>query len=455
MLLDILYTVAAFVVAIAVLVAIHEFGHFWVAKRMGVKVLRFSIGFGKPLWRHQSGPDQTEYVVATLPLGGYVKMLDEREGEVAESDLPRAFNRQPLGKRFAIVAAGPVFNFLFAILAYWLVFVVGVTGVTPVIGGVAPDTPAARAGLESGETIVAVNGRETPVWDAALQAMLPEILDRGQITFSIRGPDNSSYTRTLDLSGIRTDVDPAELFPMIGIQPWRPPIEPVVGQVLEDSPAARAGLRSGDRILRVEDRPIEDWFELVEAVQARPDTSIQMSVLREGERQLLSVRPETVEQDGRSSVRIGIGPAGQGEIPEDMQATYRHTPLDSVGASLGKTWEMSTLTLSMLGKIVTGEASVKNLSGPISIATYAGASAQSGFARFFDFLAIVSISLGILNLLPIPVLDGGHLMYFIVEFFKGSPVSEAAQATGQRVGLALLLMLMSLAFYNDLARLFG
>lgn len=455
MLLDILYTAAAFIVAIAVLVAVHEFGHFWVAKRMGVKVLRFSIGFGKPLWRRQAGPDQTEYVVAALPLGGYVKMLDEREGEVAEADLPRAFNRQPLGKRFAIVFAGPAFNFLFALLAYWLVFVVGVTGIKPMIGGVTPDSPAEAAGLQAGETIVAVNGRETPVWDAALQAMLPAILDRGQLNLSVRAADGADYQRTLDLSGIRTDVDPAELFPMLGIEPWRPRIAPVVGQVLEGSPAARAGLQSGDRILTVGGQPVEDWFALVDAVQARPDASLELGVLREGERVLLTVRPERVEADGQSRVRIGIGPAAQGEIPEDMQALHRHSVLGSVGASLDKTWEMTTLTLTMLAKIVTGDASVKNLSGPISIATYAGASAQSGLARFFDFLAIVSISLGILNLLPIPVLDGGHLMYYIVEFFKGSPVSEAAQAAGQRVGLALLLMLMSVAFYNDLARLFG
>lgn len=457
MLLDILYTLVAFIVAISILIAVHEFGHFWVAKRAGVKVLRYSIGFGKPLWRRRAGPDQTEYVIAALPFGGYVKMLDEREGNVAEADLPRAFNRQSLGKRFAIVAAGPAFNFLFAILAYWLVFVVGVTGLKPVIGEVEPATPAAAAGLSAGERIVAVDGKATPVWDAALQAMLPGILDRANITLTIETLAGTTAERTLDLSGLRTDVAPERLFQSVGLVPWRPRIEPLVGRVLPDSPAERAGLQAGDRIVAADGEAMRDWFELVEAVQGRSGEPVALGVVRDGQRLTLSVTPESVQDGGQRAVRIGIAPdpAGQAAVPENMQALYRHGPLVALGEGVSKTWEMSALTLKMLGKIVIGEASVKNLSGPISIASYAGASAKSGLARFFDFLAIVSISLGILNLLPIPILDGGHLMYYIVEFIKGSPVSEEAQVAGVRIGLALLLMLMSLAFYNDLARLFG
>lgn len=452
MILDLAYTLVAFVVAISILIAVHEFGHFWVAKRLGVKVLRYSIGFGRPLWRRVAGPDRTEYVIAALPLGGYVKMLDEREGEVAPEERSRAFNRQPVGKRFAIVFAGPAFNFLFAILAYWMVFVVGVTGLKPVIGEVEPDSPAAVAGLEAGQTIVAVNGEKTPIWDAALQAMLPGILDRGRLRLTVADPQGGEREHTLDLSGLDTGVEPSELFGELGLVPWRPPIAPVVGRVVAGSPAEAAGLQSGDRIVSVDGQPIPDWYHLVESVQQHADRALRLGIERGGERRTLQVRPRATE-DG--SVRIGIAPKQTEPVPDSKRAVYHYGPWPAVGESLRKTWEMSWLTLKMLGKIAIGEASVKNLSGPISIASYAGHSARSGPARFFDFLAIVSISLGILNLLPVPVLDGGHLMFYLVELVKGRPVSERTEAAGQRVGLALLLMLMTLAFYNDLMRLFG
>ncbi len=452
MVFDIAYTLVAFLVAISILIAVHEFGHFWVAKRLGVKVLRYSIGFGRPLWRRVAGPDRTEYVLAALPLGGYVKMLDEREGEVAPEDRHRAFNRQSVAKRFAIVFAGPAFNFLFAIFAYWVVFVVGVSGIKPVIGDVAPDSPAAAAGLHAGQTIVAVNGEATPIWDAALQAMLPGMLDRGRLQLTVAEPEGGTREHTLDLSRLNTDVDPSALFGEVGLAPWRPPIAPVVGRVVEGSPAAGAGLQVDDRILEVDGKPIADWYALVEAVQQHADRALAVTIRRDGAQQTLRIRPRA-DKDGE--VRIGIAPKQTEPVPESKRAVYHYGPLPAIGESLSKTWEMSALTLKMLGKIAIGEASLKNLSGPISIASYAGHSARSGPARFFDFLAIVSISLGILNLLPVPVLDGGHLMFYLVELVKGRPVSERTEAAGQRLGLVLLLMLMTLAFYNDLMRLFG
>ena len=450
---SVIFSILAFLIAISVLIAIHEFGHFWVAKKLGVKVLRYSIGFGKPIWKKTAGADKTEYVIASLPLGGYVKMLDEREGTVADDEKHRAFNRQPVSKRFAIVFAGPAFNFIFAIFAYWLMFIIGVTGVKPIVGDIEAGTPAAAAGLMSGQEIVAINNKPTPIWDVAIQSIVPALVDRKSLDIEVRSPDGYTHNVTLDLSETQSELEPGELFNALGFKPWRPVILPVIGAVVADSPAEQAGLLTGDKILAIDEIPIKDWGELVEYVAARPDSDLRVTISRQGLEQTISLHTASATVKDKVVGRMGIGPKEIGQYPEDMKILYRYSLSDSVGQSLGQTWNNTLLTLKMIGKILVGEVSVRNLSGPINIAVYAGYSASAGFARFMDFLAIVSISLGVLNLLPIPILDGGHLMYYVVEIIKGSPVSDTAMEIGQRVGIFLLLMLMSVAFYNDILRL--
>ncbi len=450
---EVLFSILAFLVAISVLIAIHEFGHFWVAKKLGVKVLRYSIGFGKPIWKKTAGADQTEYVIASLPLGGYVKMLDEREGEVSEEEKHRAFNRQSVGKRFAIVFAGPAFNFLFAILAYWLMFVIGVTGIKPVIGEIEPNTPAALAGLTPGQEIVAINNKPTPIWDVAIQTIIPALVDRETLEIEVKGQDGYPQTVTLDLTNTDSDLEPGELFVELGLKPWRPMVKPVIGTVVEESPAQQAGLQKDDIILTIDDQLIDDWSKLVEYVSARPDTELRLEIQRGESRQNITLHTASLTVKGKTIGRMGIGPKQAGQYPEEMKILYRYSFFESIGQSMGQTWNNTLLTLKMIGKILVGDVSVKNLSGPINIAVYAGYSASAGLARFMDFLAIVSISLGVLNLLPIPILDGGHLMYYGVEMVRGKPVSEAAMEVGQRIGILLLIMLMSVAFYNDILRL--
>jgi regulator of sigma E protease len=451
---DFLSAALALVVALGILIAVHEFGHFWVARTLGVKVLRFSIGFGRPLWTRRAGADQTEYVLAAIPLGGYVKMLDEREGEVAPEELPRAFNRQPVAKRFAIVAAGPLFNFVFAVIAYWFMFVNGIPGMTPIIGEVEAGSPAAQAGLRSGQTILAVNDRETPTWGAVFDTLLPPLLTGQSLDFSVQR-DGGRFDTRLPAIAVAPDIQPDELIALIGMEPYRPPIAPVIGEVVAGSPAAQAGLQPGDHIAAIDGAPINEWRELVESVRQSPGTPLVLTVRRDGATRAVEVRPRRVETDtgavGQIGAQVSIDPAQF----QAYEAEWRHGPWKAAGSSLAKTWEMASLTLQMLGKMVVGEASVENISGPITIARYAKESAFAGVSRFLSFLAIVSISLGVLNLLPVPVLDGGHLMYYVVEAVKGSPVSEQTEAIGQRIGIAMILALMALAFYNDLVRLAG
>lgn len=408
---DFVYSLLAFIVAITILVAIHEFGHFWVAKRMGVKVLRYSIGFGRPLWKRSFGPDQTEYVIAALPLGGYVKMLDEREGDVKESERDRAFNRQPVGSRIAIVAAGPIFNFIFAALAYWLMLTIGVTGLKPVIGEITEDSVMARAGFEVNDEIISINGQTTPIWDVAIQELVISALNRETAEIVVRKNNNLTMTQNIDFQTLSKYEEPDEALKAIGLKPWRPPVEAVVGEVMKDSPAAKAGLQSQDKITAIDRIVINDWFDLVKYVSARPEQTLKLQIIRDSKLQTLSITPKLIERDGKKVGQIGIGPATMPAIPDEMRTAYQYPILAGFMQANEKVWRNSVLTLSMIGKLITGQVSLKNLSGPINIAVYAGYSANAGMARFLDFLAIVSISLGVINLLPIPMLDGGHLLW--------------------------------------------
>jgi len=452
---SLLVSVAAFIVTIGVLVTIHEFGHFWVAKRLGVKVLRFSVGFGRPLWRRRGGADGTEYVIAAIPLGGYVKMLDEREIEVPAAERHRAFNRQSVGRRIAVVAAGPVFNFLFAIVAYALMFMIGVTGVRPVVGQVETDSLAAEAGFQAMDEIRAVDNTPVRTWEQASMTLLDEALEEGVVDVSVRTEDGSNVQRNLDLRDTRKVLAEGSLFDKLGIQPWRPTADMIVDRVAEGSAAAQAGLREGDRIVAADGRRLQDWQAWVDYVRQRPGEAIVLTVERGQGSLELSVRPEPVEEDGERIGRIGVYPKIDRQALDAMRVTVRYGPLESVGRGMEKMWDVSTLTLRVLWNLVLGQASVKTLSGPLSIAEYAGVSATIGMAAFLSFLALVSVSLGVLNLLPIPVLDGGHLLYYLIELAKGSPLSEEAQAVGQRIGLVLLAALMALVLYNDLTRLVG
>ncbi len=448
-----LISLFSFIVAIGILVAVHEFGHFWVARKLGVKVLRFSIGFGKPVWRWQKEPDATEYVVGAVPLGGYVKMLDEREEEVPEQELPRAFNRQPVASRIAIVAAGPLFNFLFAILAYWMVFVLGVEGIKPVIDEVEPDSPAAIAGLRHGDQVISVDEDSTPTLGSVMQALLYKAVKGESASLLVRDSQGFERHLMLSLPVIGEKSGSPDLLKEVGFKPLRPSIEPVIDQVLDDSPAKRAGLQSGDRVLMVDGKPITSWTELVDFVQANPGSRLVLTIEREGQRLELRVTPERVSTEEGETGRIGAGVAAPGALPQNYRAELQYSPVRAVTEAVNKTWEMSAMTVRMLGKMIVGQASLENISGPLTIAQYAGFTATIGLVQFIGFLAIISISLGVINLFPVPMLDGGHLLYYFIEIVKGSPVSEQTQILGQRVGIAMLVSLMTLAFYNDIMRL--
>ncbi len=450
-----LFTLLSFLIALAILITVHEFGHFWVARKLGVKVLRFSIGFGKALWKRTGRVDGTEYVIAAIPLGGYVKMLDEREGEVPEQELARAFNRQSLKVRSAIVVAGPIFNFLFAIAAFWIIFVTGDTGTRPLVGEVERGSAAYSAGFESGDELLTVAGRNTPTWETAVYALLTESGSDEALPVLVRDQEGQEVLRLLPGASLMDLSEDGRILNGIGITPKRPTVLPVIGQIVSGEAADEAGLKPGDRILAIDDQPVSNWNELVSQIRERPAQEVTLELERAGSRMRLPLRIGVREEGGKRYGRIGAGV----EIPDDLYDQYRTEirlgPVEALGAAVVKSWDMSLFMLRMLGRMLTGQASVKNLSGPISIAQSAGKSASYGPVYFIKFLALVSISLGVLNLLPIPVLDGGHLFFYLIEAVKGSPLSDEAMMQGQRIGMLLLLALMGLAFYVDISRLLG
>ncbi|EGV18734.1 RIP metalloprotease RseP [Thiocapsa marina] len=454
--MDILFTIGSFVVALAILIAVHEFGHFWVARRVGVKVLRFSIGFGRPLLRIQRDPDATEYVVALVPLGGYVKMLDEREEEVPAAQAHLAFNRQALWKRSAIVVAGPLFNFLFAIFAYWAIFMSGDSGLRPIVGDVEPQSIAAEAGFQSGDELIRVGDREAGSWETALIAFVGKSLDGRELAVQVRDASGRELTRWIPSDAVRSLAEEPDLLGRLGLSPKRPTLPAVIGELVPGEAAEDSGLKRGDRILSADGRPIEGWQDWVGVVQDHANEALAIEIERDdGERLALSITPRSAQVEGETIGRIGAGVLVPDGLMDDYSVEVRYGPLESLDRAVSKTVEMSVMTLRVVGRMLIGQASVENLSGPITIAETAGRTASYGLESFVKFLAVVSISLGILNLLPVPVLDGGHLLYFFIEWVKGSPLSEEAQMQGQKIGLFLLAALMSLAFYLDLSRLLG
>ena len=446
-------SVLAFITAIAILIAFHEFGHFWVARKAGVKVLRFSIGFGKPLWMKRAGPDQTEYVLAAIPLGGYVKMLDEREGEVPESELHRAFNRQSVAKRIAIVSAGPVFNFIFAIFAYMIMYMMGVNGIKPVIGEVEAESVAYQAGLRANDEIISVDGELTPTWNIARLALLQSSLENDDLTLEVKGQDSSVQRVKIPVSNLSTEVKQNSLLAEVGVKPYRPEIPAKIGKLDPEGAAQRDGIQVGDKIVSVNGDPVVDWMGWVKVIQDNPEKTLSVGVDRKGELVDIELTPKAIDSSEGTIGRIGAMPEPV-EFPKEFQTVVQYSIGTALYTGVVKTWQMSILTLRMIGHMIIGDVSVKNLSGPITIATYAGYTASEGLTTFLSFLAIVSISLGVLNLLPIPLLDGGHLLLYFIEIVKGKALSEETQMKMQRVGIVMLGMLMVLAFYNDIQRLF-
>jgi len=447
-----LYMIIGTLVALGVLVTFHEFGHFWVARRCGVKVLRFSVGFGTPLvrWHDRQG---TEFVIAAIPLGGYVKMLDEREGDVPPALVGQSFNRKPVGQRIAIVAAGPVANFLLAIFFFWVLAMLGSQQIRPVIGTVENGSPAAAAGLTAGQEIVSVDGKPTNGWSAVNLQLVRRLGESGMLNIGVRDEGSSTeQQRQVKLDQWLKGADEPDPIRSLGLQPWRPAIEPVLAEIDPKGPAGAAGLKTGDRLLGIGGQSVNEWQQVVDSVRARPGAQVVVRVERDGAP--LDV-PVTLGVKGEGEAAAGYLGAGVkgGQWPASMLREVSYGPLEAVGEGLSRTWNMSVLTLGSLKKMLFGELSVKNLSGPITIAKVAGASAQSGVGDFLNFLAYLSISLGVLNLLPIPVLDGGHLLFYLVEWARGRPLSDRVQGWGVQIGISLVLGVMLLALINDLGRL--
>lgn len=449
--LSILWNLAAFIIALGVLITVHEFGHFWVARKAGVRVERFSIGFGKALWRRTDRLG-TEYVIAVIPLGGYVKMLDERVETVIPEMRHQAFNNKTVGQRAAIIAAGPIANFLFAIVAYWLVFMIGIPSVKPVIGEITPNSIAAQAQIAPGMELKSVEGIETPDWDSVRLELVAKIGD-DSVTLGV-GPFGSTQqtNKMLDLKNWHFEPDKEDPVASLGIRPYGPKIEPVLAEVQADSAASKAGLQAGDRIVKVDGQPLANWMSFVTLVRDNPAQKLAVEIERQGSPLSLTLIPDTKAGSGKAEGFAGVVPKVI-PLPEEYKTVRQYGPFAAIIEATDKTWQLMKLTVNMLGKLITGDVKLNNLSGPISIAQGAGMSAEYGLIYYLMFLALISVNLGIINLFPLPVLDGGHLLFLAIEKLKGGPVSERVQDFSYRIGSILLVLLMGLALFNDFSRL--
>jgi len=454
--MTILIAIAAFLVAIAILVGVHEFGHFWVARKLGIKIIRFAIGFGKPLWTYKSkDKDGTEYVLAAIPMGGYVKMLDEREGDVDPAEKHRAFNTQPVWKRFLVVLAGPMFNFIFAIAAFALIQMMGVESIRPYVGEITPNTPAAHSGFENKDKIVGINDIDIQSMQQVRLTLLNEYLINPDLTIHVETKSGNKVSRRLDLSDTSLLSDEKDYFAKTGMSFWRPPHSISVAKVMPDTAALEAGVEADDKLLSVDGKEVTSGKSFSDYINAHAGKSVQLGVERSGSKTTLLITPRLTEVEGVKRGLIGVAlKANYSEADvKDLFFTRQASFVESIKFGFTETYDLSIMTLKVMGRLITGEASLKNISGPITIANYAGKSASVGFSAFLTLMAIVSLSLGVLNLLPIPLLDGGHLLYYIVELVKGSPVSERVEAIGMRIGMSLVGVLMVVAIYNDIGRL--
>ncbi|MGN4932692.1 sigma E protease regulator RseP [Aeromonas rivipollensis] len=446
-----LWNIGAFIVALGLLVAVHEFGHFWVARRCGVKVERFSIGFGKAIWR-RIGKDGTEYVLALIPLGGYVKMLDGRVDELKPGEEAQAFNHKSVWARMAIVAAGPMANFVFALFAFWLMFMIGVPSVKPVVGEVRPASIVAQAGIEPGMEIVGVGDEATGDWESVTYALISHLGDKS-VQLKLKAPGASyAVDKTLMLDSWTFDPDKESPIGSLGIVPLGGKVLPVVQAIVPSSASEKAGLQVGDRIKGVGDQAITEWTEFVERVQQSQEQPLEVTVEREGSDLTLTLTPDVKKVRGQLVGFVGLSPQLV-PLPDEYRVLLQYGPLQALWHGVQKTWSLITLTFDMIGKLIGGIVSLDNLSGPISIAKGAGSSADYGLVYFLGFLALISVNLGIINLFPLPVLDGGHLVYFLIEAVTGKPVPEKIQEIGFRIGAAILMLLMGIALFNDFARL--
>ena len=451
--MSVLYFAFALIITISLLVAIHEFGHFIVARWCGIKVLRFSIGFGRPIWSRRAGQDQTEYCISALPLGGYVKMLDEREGSVAPEDRGRSFNAQPVWQRIAVLLAGPGFNFLFAIAAYWLIFVIGMPVTRPVVGVVTPDSPAAEAGLQFNDVVAGIGGREITSWQAGIQVLVDELVDDARIPVTLERADGSVVTTEITTSRETARLsEPGKLFEQLGFRPWSP--RAIVGRVVAGTPAAGAGLLRSDVIVAVDGEPVQIFQDVVEKVRAGKGALVSLTISRGGSVFEQTLTPRMVTVDGQQVPQIGIETLDQ-ERPANLYSVQQYGPWAAVAVAARQTLDKIGFTFEMFGRMVTGSVSTRNISGPVSIAEYAGISLQRGTVSFLDLLAVISVSLGVINLLPIPMLDGGQIVFQTIEGVRGKPLEERWMIVSQQIGMVLLLGVMSLAFYNDIARVVG
>lgn len=449
-------TALSFIFTLGLIITVHEFGHFQMARWCDVKVLKFSIGFGKPLLSKRFGPDQTEFVIAAIPLGGYVKMLGEEHAAAADEedlDMTRAFNKQSVGKRMAIVLAGPFANLLLAVVLYWLLFMMGVVGIRPIVGDITDGSPAAIAQIRSGELLQKVNGKEVSSWQDVRWLLLKESLEKNQVEIQTVNDQHMANHYLLDISKIDHDDVNHDILEKLGIGIYKPKVPARIGEVVKNGPADKAGLVAGDLVLAINGNALTDWEAFVQKVRLHPDVDLDMLIRRGTEELKLTVRPESVIENGKAIGRVGAGFYMDQTISEKIFVTTHYSILSAVPKAIGKTWDTAVFSLNMLGNMIMGQISWKGMSGPVTIASYAGQSANMGIKVFIGFLALISISIGVLNLLPIPILDGGHFMYYMVEFFTGKPVPDMVVSIGQRIGFFLLGSMMVLALYNDMNRL--